>query len=149
LSAELEKRLKDEIEGGLPFEFAYKSAVGELNLCRRYVLAHSFQMVADTRHSESSNKVGMGQVYEQLLKAGKERKLCTACNRGINAEEMVVFEKYVRDVMRVLHERHLLSVIVYSSRNKSRSTLLKPSRRRRSNLSDGRRNSRSYRALCL
>jgi len=46
-------------------------------------------MFADTRHSESSNKVGMGQVYDQLLKAEKERKLCTACNRDTNAEEMV------------------------------------------------------------
>jgi len=46
-------------------------------------------MVADTRRSESSNKVGMGQVYEKLVKAGKERKLSTACNGSVNAEEMV------------------------------------------------------------
>jgi hypothetical protein len=42
LSIELEKKLKDEIEGGLPFEDAYKSAEGELNLRRRYVFSHSF-----------------------------------------------------------------------------------------------------------
>jgi len=46
-------------------------------------------MFADTRRSESSNKMGMGQAYDQLFKTAKERKLCTACNRSTNAEEMV------------------------------------------------------------
>ena len=63
--------------------------------------------VADTYYSESSNKAGMGQVYEQILKAGKANKTCTACNRGLNAKEMAVFEKYVCAVIRDLHECRL------------------------------------------
>ncbi|OJA09417.1 hypothetical protein AZE42_03080 [Rhizopogon vesiculosus] len=77
----LEKKLKDEIEGGLPFDFAYKSAEDELNL----------------RRGEKSNRVGMGQVYEQILATGKARKICTACNRGLDAKEMAVFEKYLQE----------------------------------------------------
>ncbi|OAX38147.1 hypothetical protein K503DRAFT_770797 [Rhizopogon vinicolor AM-OR11-026] len=77
----LEKKLKDEIEGGLPFDFAYKSAEDELNL----------------RRAEKSNRVGMGQVYEQILATGKAKKICTACNRGLDTKEMAVFEKYLQE----------------------------------------------------
>ncbi|KAG0697633.1 P-loop containing nucleoside triphosphate hydrolase protein [Suillus ampliporus] len=77
----LEKKLKDDIDGGIPFEQALSSAQGELSL----------------RKTESSNKAGMGQVYEQILKTGQTKKLCTACNRGLDAKEMVVFEKYLKE----------------------------------------------------
>lgn len=39
---------------------------------------------------------GGSAVYEGLLRVGKQKKLCTACNRHLNDEELVVFEKYVR-----------------------------------------------------
>jgi hypothetical protein len=37
---ELEMKLKGEIDTGLSFENAYKSAEEELNLCMRYVFLH-------------------------------------------------------------------------------------------------------------
>ena len=39
---------------------------------------------------------GASQIYETLLRTGKAKKLCTACNRHLNSQEMVVFENYVR-----------------------------------------------------
>lgn len=39
---------------------------------------------------------GGSAVYESLLRVGKQKKLCTACNRHLSDQELVVFEKYVR-----------------------------------------------------
>ncbi|KAG2126539.1 P-loop containing nucleoside triphosphate hydrolase protein [Suillus clintonianus] len=75
----LEKQLKDEIDGGIPFETALSSAEGELEL----------------RKKES--KAGVSQVYEQILRAGQAKKRCTACNRGLHDNEMVGFEKYLKE----------------------------------------------------
>lgn len=40
--------------------------------------------------------LGAGQIYETLLRTGKAKKTCTACNRHLNDQEMTVFENYVR-----------------------------------------------------
>ena len=43
----------------------------------------------------SGNLSGASGIYEKLLKDGKAKKACTVCDRHLNAQEMVVFEKYV------------------------------------------------------
>ena len=37
---------------------------------------------------------GASQIYETLLRTGKAKKTCTACNRHLDTQEMVVFENY-------------------------------------------------------
>jgi len=51
-------------------------------------------------HSASSCRdsgaiLGASQIYETLLRTGKAKKTCTACNRHLDVQEMVVFENYV------------------------------------------------------
>ncbi|KAG2155166.1 P-loop containing nucleoside triphosphate hydrolase protein [Suillus bovinus] len=75
----LEKKLKDEIEGGISLETAITLAEEELNL----------------RKEEC--KAGVSQVYEQILKAGQAKKRCTACNRDLHHNEMAGFEKYLKE----------------------------------------------------
>jgi hypothetical protein len=49
-----------------------------------------------TLHCRDSGAIlGASQIYETLLRTGKAKKTCTACNRHLNAQEMVVFENYV------------------------------------------------------
>jgi hypothetical protein len=43
---------------------------------------------------DSGAIIGASQIYETLLRTGKTKKTCTACNRHLNTEEMVVFENY-------------------------------------------------------
>jgi DNA repair protein RAD50 len=38
---------------------------------------------------------GASQIYESLLRVGKQKKICTACNRGMDDHELIVFEKHV------------------------------------------------------
>jgi hypothetical protein len=45
---------------------------------------------------ESGAIFGASQIYDNLLKAGKAKKICTACNRHLSDQEIVVFENYVR-----------------------------------------------------
>jgi DNA repair protein RAD50 len=47
-------------------------------------------------NSNTSNKAGMAEVYETLLKVGKDKKTCQACNRHMDDRELAVFEKFVR-----------------------------------------------------
>ncbi|KAG1761056.1 hypothetical protein EDD22DRAFT_35947 [Suillus occidentalis] len=75
----LEKKLKDEIEGGVSCDTALSYAEAELEI----------------RKNES--KAGMSQVYEQILKVGQAKKRCTACNRDIHHNEMAGFEKYLKE----------------------------------------------------
>lgn len=75
----LEKKLKDEIEGGISCDTALSLAEEELEI----------------RKNES--KAGMSQVYEQILKVGQAKKRCTACNRDIHHNEMAGFEKYLKE----------------------------------------------------
>ena len=51
-------------------------------------------------NSEEGGKAGMVEVYETLLKVGKAKKTCQACNRHMDARELAVFEKYVRFCLR-------------------------------------------------
>lgn len=44
---------------------------------------------------DSGAILGAGQIYETLLRTGKAKKTCTACNRHLDDQEMVVFENYV------------------------------------------------------
>lgn len=75
----LEKKLKDEVEGGISCDTALSFAERELEI----------------RKNES--KAGMSQVYEQILKVGQTKKRCTACNRDIHHNEMAGFEKYLKE----------------------------------------------------
>lgn len=75
----LEKKLEDEIEGGVDIETALEFAEKELQI----------------RKDES--KAGVSQVYEQILKVGQAKKRCTACNRGLHDNELAGFEKYLKE----------------------------------------------------
>ena len=44
---------------------------------------------------DSGAILGASQIYETLLRTGKAKKTCTACNRHLDTQEMVVFENYV------------------------------------------------------
>jgi len=44
---------------------------------------------------DSGAILGASQIYETLLRTGKAKKTCTACNRHLNTQEMLVFENYV------------------------------------------------------
>jgi len=41
---------------------------------------------------------GSSEVYERMLKLGREKRVCTACTRNLNDHELVVFDKHVSDV---------------------------------------------------
>lgn len=44
---------------------------------------------------DSGAILGANQIYETLLRTGKAKKTCTACNRHLDDQEMAVFENYV------------------------------------------------------
>jgi len=46
-------------------------------------------------YRDSGASLGASQLYETLLRTGKAKETCTACNRHLNSQEMVVFENYV------------------------------------------------------
>ncbi|KAF9013278.1 hypothetical protein BDQ17DRAFT_1386857 [Cyathus striatus] len=79
----LTRKLKTEIEHDTLDE-AIKEATTELN----------------HRKSVAGSLVGTSSVYESLLKAGKQRKVCAACNRHLDDHELIVFEKYLNDQMK-------------------------------------------------
>jgi DNA repair protein RAD50 len=37
---------------------------------------------------------GSSEVYQRMLKLGKEKAICTACNRRMDDHELAVFEKH-------------------------------------------------------
>jgi DNA repair protein RAD50 len=45
---------------------------------------------------ELGNMEGSSQVYEKLLKFGKEKHVCNACTRHMDDRELAVFERHVR-----------------------------------------------------
>lgn len=47
-------------------------------------------------HSELGTMTGSSEVYERILKVGKEKSLCMACNRHIEDRELHMFEQHVR-----------------------------------------------------
>ncbi|KAF8836218.1 hypothetical protein BDN67DRAFT_974411 [Paxillus ammoniavirescens] len=85
----LEKILKEGTLGGVPLSDALEEAR---------------QTVADLT-SNTSNKAGMAEVYETLLKVGKDKKTCQACNRHMDDRELAVFEKFLKEqIKRNSHE---------------------------------------------
>ena len=60
------------------------------------VLVRSSDLLYALPTSETGNKAGMVEVYETLLKVGKAKKTCQACNRHMDDRELAIFEKYVR-----------------------------------------------------
>ncbi|KAJ7505318.1 AAA domain-containing protein [Mycena galericulata] len=79
----LEKRLKSDLEHA-SLDEALKEATNEVDL----------------RKTLAGSTAGSSSVYEQLLKAGKQKKVCTACNRHMDDHELVVFEKFLKDQMK-------------------------------------------------
>ncbi|KAF7365212.1 DNA repair protein rad50 [Mycena venus] len=79
----LEKKLKTEIEHE-SLDAALEEASKEL----------------DHRKGVASATAGSSSVYEHLLRVGKQKKVCTACNRHMDDHEVVVFEKYLKDQMK-------------------------------------------------
>ncbi|KAJ7935649.1 hypothetical protein B0H13DRAFT_485765 [Mycena leptocephala] len=79
----LEKQLKTDLEHN-SLEAALEEASTEV----------------DHRKSVAGATAGSSSVYEHLLKVGKQKKVCTACNRHMDDHEVVVFEKYLKDQMK-------------------------------------------------
>ncbi|KAE9395078.1 hypothetical protein BT96DRAFT_163110 [Gymnopus androsaceus JB14] len=46
---------------------------------------------------EFESGTGAAKIYERLLKDGKQKKKCTACNRHMDDDELRVFEKYLKE----------------------------------------------------
>ncbi|KAJ7459863.1 hypothetical protein FB451DRAFT_1182155 [Mycena latifolia] len=84
----LEKKLKAELEHE-SLEAALEEASKEVDHRKTMYLELT---VAD---SVAGATTGSSSVYETLLRAGKQKKVCTACNRHMDDHELVVFEKYV------------------------------------------------------
>ncbi|KAG6903733.1 hypothetical protein DXG01_015261, partial [Tephrocybe rancida] len=78
----LDRRLKNEVEFET-LELAIKEATREFG----------------HRKKTDGNLSGGGAVYESFLRTAKQQKLCTACNRHLNDAELVVFEKYMQEMM--------------------------------------------------
>ncbi|KAF9463040.1 hypothetical protein BDZ94DRAFT_1362864 [Collybia nuda] len=79
----LERKLKNELEQD-SLDIAIKEADGELS----------------HRKTLNGSLAGGSAVYESLLRVGKQKKTCTACNRHLNDQELVVFEKYMHELMK-------------------------------------------------
>ncbi|KAJ7784558.1 hypothetical protein B0H16DRAFT_1492970 [Mycena metata] len=79
----LEKQLKTELEHDT-LDAALEEASKEV----------------DHRKTVALTTSGSSQVYEGLLRAGKQKKVCTTCNRHMDDHEMVVFEKYLKEQMK-------------------------------------------------
>ncbi|KNZ73056.1 DNA repair protein RAD50 [Termitomyces sp. J132] len=77
----LERRLKNEVEGET-LEAAIKEAVRE----------------AGHRKQLDGNLSGGGAVYANLLRVGRQQKMCAACNRHLTDEEFKVFEKHMEEM---------------------------------------------------
>ncbi|KAJ7044129.1 hypothetical protein C8F04DRAFT_1228961 [Mycena alexandri] len=87
----LEKQLKTELEHDT-LDAALEEASKEV----------------DHRKTVALTTSGSSQVYEGLLRAGKQKKVCTTCNRHMDDHEMVVFEKYVGHVPLALDRTDLV-----------------------------------------
>ncbi|KAF8134783.1 AAA domain-containing protein [Mycena galopus ATCC 62051] len=79
----LEKQLKNDLEHE-SLDAALEEATNEV----------------DHRKSVANATAGSSAVYEHLLRVGKQKKVCTACNRHMEDHEVVVFEKYLKDQMK-------------------------------------------------
>ncbi|KAJ6508778.1 hypothetical protein C8R45DRAFT_1050733 [Mycena sanguinolenta] len=79
----LERKLKSEVEHA-----SLDAAIAEATTER------------DHRKDLASATAGSSSVYEHLLRVGKQKKVCTACNRHMEDHEVVVFEKYLKDQMK-------------------------------------------------
>ncbi|GLB38321.1 putative repair protein [Lyophyllum shimeji] len=79
----LDRKLRDAFEA-VSLDEAIKDAAAEVG--------HRKQM-----HGHLS---GGSAIYESLLRVGKQKKLCTACNRHLSDDELVVFEKYMQEMMK-------------------------------------------------
>ncbi|KAF8895513.1 hypothetical protein BD779DRAFT_1640508 [Infundibulicybe gibba] len=79
----LEAKLVKELEHK-PLDVAIKEAMEELDYGKKL----------------AGSMIGGTTVYESLLRVGRQKKLCGACNRHLNDEEMAVFETYLKDLMK-------------------------------------------------
>ncbi|KAJ7250863.1 AAA domain-containing protein [Mycena haematopus] len=79
----LEKQLKTEVEHE-SLDAALEEASKEL----------------DHRKGIANATAGSSSVYDHMLRLGKQKKVCTACNRHMEDHEVVVFEKYLKDQMK-------------------------------------------------
>ncbi|RDB18009.1 DNA repair protein rad50 [Hypsizygus marmoreus] len=79
----LERKLKNEVDQE-SLDVAIKEASVELS------------------HRKTSAGIlsGGSSVYESMLRIGKQKKLCTACNRHLDDNELVVFEQYLQEMMK-------------------------------------------------
>ncbi|KAL4258232.1 P-loop containing nucleoside triphosphate hydrolase [Pleurotus pulmonarius] len=76
----LERRLRTEVDND-SLEVAIVEATAEL----------------DHRKQISNSTTGATAIYENMLKAGMQKKVCTTCNRHMDDHELVVFERYLKE----------------------------------------------------
>ncbi|KAH8114569.1 AAA domain-containing protein [Phellopilus nigrolimitatus] len=79
----LERKLKDGLEDNITVQAALNEADAELV----------------DRRSRLTTGEGTRQVYELLLKGGKNTKKCGACNRALGDHELGAFEKHLNEQM--------------------------------------------------
>ncbi|KZS93550.1 hypothetical protein SISNIDRAFT_85685 [Sistotremastrum niveocremeum HHB9708] len=78
----LDTKLKNEVDQS--FESvgaAIKDATSEVNF----------------RRDASNKALGSSKIWESLLKKGKSKHVCTACNRHLSDSEMPIFEQFLQD----------------------------------------------------
>ncbi|KII86927.1 hypothetical protein PLICRDRAFT_665598 [Plicaturopsis crispa FD-325 SS-3] len=81
----IEKTLKRGLgDDSRSLDEALKEAIDEVNV----------------RKEQGGALTGGSLVYERLLRLGKAKKICTACNRHLDDNEMAVFESYLKDQMK-------------------------------------------------
>ncbi|KAJ7175865.1 P-loop containing nucleoside triphosphate hydrolase protein [Mycena filopes] len=82
----VEKQLKTELEHDT-LDAALEEASKEVDHRKTHV-------------SVALQTSGSSQVWEGLLRAGKQKKVCTTCNRHLDDHQMVVFEKILKEQMK-------------------------------------------------
>ncbi|KDR82825.1 hypothetical protein GALMADRAFT_112894 [Galerina marginata CBS 339.88] len=87
----MENKLKDGIAQHASLDDAIKIAADEVEMRRGW----------------TGKSLGTSSVYESLLKEGKRKKVCGACNRHLNNEDLVVFEKQMKDFMKKDSPEHI------------------------------------------
>ncbi|KAF6755949.1 hypothetical protein DFP72DRAFT_305480 [Ephemerocybe angulata] len=84
LEMEIQKGLKEGEVEAKTVDDAIAEATGELEECK----------------NRQNVSVGSSGVFTTILKTGRQKKICLACNRGLEDDQLEKFETHVRDLMR-------------------------------------------------
>lgn len=91
----MERKLKDALDG-VALDEAIKEATRELNHRKTFVIRYFLLLRSKVFFSRLGGSLSGGSaIYDSLLRVGKQKKLCTVCDRHLSDQELVVFEKHV------------------------------------------------------